>query len=205
MRKRIILIVMLAIAGVVTAADIIVDSDFSGAGFAAINTGAIELGPFADTVGWTAYATVDTSYDTANNEVDRIGVVSSARAIGQAFRVADIRAWSSSDMLIMNWTAGAASQDNLTIQVFGTSNDTWGGRPRLQDMTLPTDAVDLGSLTLTDVTIAGGTMMTAVADWSAYTYLVVRVGSENWDGGNVSIQSVEIGSLTPTASIFMVR
>ena len=190
MKKLIRLIAMFAIAGVATA-DLIVDSDFSGTGFGAVNTGAIELEAFCDTVGWTTYALVDTAYDTVNNEIDRIGTVSSGRAFGQAFRVADIRAWSATDKLSVAWT-GTVSSDQVVIQVMGTSDTTWGGRPRLQDTALPTAAVDLGSFTMADITTTGGIMAAAISDWSAYTYIVVRVGSENWDGGNISVQSVDI-------------
>ncbi len=189
MKKLTVLIIMVAIAGIAVA-DILFDSDFSGAGFAAVNTEAINLELFCDTVGWTTYSTADWSYDAANNKVDRIGTVSFARAIGQAFRTADIRPWSSTDTLSVVWTAESVSQDNLTLQVFGTSDTTFGGRPRLQDMALPANAVELGSFTMTEITASGGTMTATISDWSSYTYLVVRVGSENWNGANVSIQSV---------------
>ncbi len=202
MKKLITLIAVVAITGV-AAADIIKDWNFTAGAFSRTSSAALNLqnSGVADDTGWAVYPEV-WSYDAANNEADAdVGGAGWAgfRSIGQVIKTADVRAYSATDALQLKYDAAWTGGDDATlrVEIFGSSDTSFGGGLRLNYGGGLNNAVSLGSVdqVLSAATGVGtGTLDASIADWSSYTYLVVRISVGGAPGpvGTLDINSVDI-------------
>ena len=172
MKKIITLIVILAVA-ITANAQMIKDPGFTNDD-ATFVTGNTILPTLSGRSGWTVHST-DWEYDTVNHLARRLNSGSSSpRGICQATTDTS-GTWAAGMKLVVSYQ-GAANVGTLYIQTFGSDNGTWGGGLRVDSLNVPTDAVDLGSLTTNDLPDgASGNFVIDVADWSGYTYFATRI------------------------------